>query len=59
MSATFSDLEKVYERLAAAIDQAGPDKSEVFLAKLVLMLAERSGETAQTLQAIETCLNDL
>ena len=59
MSATFSELEAVYERLAVAIDTAGPDKSEVFLAKLVLMLAAQLGQPEKVLAAIETCLQDL
>ena len=30
-------LEQVYDRLATAIDEAGPEKSELFLVKLALL----------------------
>ena len=33
-------LEQVYDRLATAIDQAGPEKSELFLVKLALLNAK-------------------
>ena len=46
---TFSDLETVYESVATAIDSAGPEKREVFLAKLVLMLANELGDVARIL----------
>jgi hypothetical protein len=32
-------LEQVYDRLATAIDEAGPEKSELFLVKLALLNA--------------------
>jgi hypothetical protein len=59
MTLPFTELERVYERLATAIDEAGPDKSEVFLSKLVLMLAQQLAEPERALAAIETCLKDL
>ena len=59
MSMPFADLEAVYERLAAAIDQAGDDKSALFLAKLALVLADELGEREAVLAAIEACLADL
>ena len=59
MSMPFADLEAVYERLAAAIDQAGDDKSALFLAKLALVLADRLGDREAVLAAIEACLADL
>jgi hypothetical protein len=36
-------LEQVYDRLATAIDQAGPEKSELFLVKLALLNAKALG----------------
>jgi hypothetical protein len=37
-------LEQVYDALATAIDQAGPEKSELFLVKLALMNASSVGD---------------
>lgn len=56
---TFAELEEVYESVAHAIDIAGAEKRDVFLAKLVLMLAKNIGDQAQVLGAIEDCLKDL
>ena len=39
-----ADLEQVYDRLATAIDQAGPEKSELFLVKLALLNAKALGQ---------------
>ena len=36
---TIPGLETVYDLLATAIDEAGPDKSELFLVKLALLNA--------------------
>lgn len=41
---TLPDLETVYDRLAHAIDQAGPDKAELFLVKLALLNAQALGD---------------
>jgi hypothetical protein len=49
---TFEHLERVYERLAEAIDRAGPAGEALFLAKLVLLLAERLGD----IHAVEACV---
>ena len=59
MTASFDDLEAIYERLAEAIDKAGPGKSEVFLTKLVLALANEVGDAERVGTAIESCLLDL
>ena len=40
-------LETVYDALATAIDQAGPDKAELFLVKLALLQANALGDEAQ------------
>jgi len=37
-------LEQVYDRLATAIDQAGPEKSDLFLVKLALLNAKALGQ---------------
>ena len=52
-------LEKVYDALALAIDQAGPDKSELFLVKLALLNAKALGNAAQFETLLETALKDL
>jgi sulfur relay (sulfurtransferase) complex TusBCD TusD component (DsrE family) len=43
---TVAALEQVYDRLARAIDEAGPEKSELFLVKLALMNANALGDPA-------------
>jgi hypothetical protein len=52
-------LEVVYERLATAIDEAGPERAELYLAKLALRLAHDIGDPKLVLAAIEACLEDL
>jgi hypothetical protein len=59
MTRSFASLEVVYERLAVAIDQAGPEASEVFLAKLVLLLAEKLERPEDVVGLIEVCLKDV
>lgn len=54
----FEDFEHVYERLANAIDRAGPDNEVLFLAKLVLLLAQRLGDAAVVAASIEAALLD-
>ena len=41
-------LETVYDALATAIDQAGPDKAELFLVKLALLNAQALATLKQT-----------
>jgi hypothetical protein len=41
---TIAALEQVYDALATAIDQVGPEKSELFLVKLALMNASALGD---------------
>lgn len=52
-------LETVYDALATAIDQAGPDKAELFLVKLALLQANALGDEAQFRQQVDTALQDL
>lgn len=52
-------LEAVYDRLAEAIDRAGPDRSELFLVKLALLNAQALGDPALFADQIEAALRDL
>lgn len=45
-------MEDVYAALAEGIDRHGPEASEMFLAKVVLLLAEDSGDAARALHLI-------
>ena len=55
----FEDIEHVYDRLADAIDRAGPGNEVLFLAKLVLLLAHRQGDAEIVAASIEAALRDL
>ena len=52
-------LEQVYDRLATAIDQAGPEKSELFLVKLALLNAKAIGPPDLFEAHIDAALKDL
>jgi hypothetical protein len=52
-------LEQVYDRLATAIDQAGPEKSELFLVKLALLNAKAIGRPDLFEAHIAAALKDL
>jgi len=54
-----SGLESVYDRLAHAIDEAGPEHSERFLVKLALLNAQALGDAAQFCRHVEVALRDL
>ena len=56
---TLPGLESVYDLLAQAIDQAGPDKAELFLVKLALLNAQALGDAATVQQHVHTALQDL
>ena len=56
---TQQELEWVYETLAQGIDAAGPGKSELYLAKIALALAEALGDAAHAVAVIERCGNGL
>jgi hypothetical protein len=58
MSLPVDDLEALWEALARAVDAAG-DRSELFLAKLALLLADRLGDRAAAEAAIAAALRDL
>ena len=53
------DLETVYDALATAIVQAGPDKAELFLVKLALLNANALGRPVIVQQHIQSALQDL
>lgn len=52
-------LEAVYDALAQAIDQAGPDKAELFLVKLALLNAHALADAGLFQQHLQAALQDL
>ena len=52
-------LEAVYDALATAIDQAGPDRSELLLVKLALLNAQALGDAALFQRQLQAALQDL
>jgi hypothetical protein len=56
---TVTGLEQVYDRLATAIDMAGPEKTELFLVKLALMNANALADPSVFQAHIEAALKDL
>ena len=52
-------LEQVYDRLASALDQVGPEKSELFLVKLALLNAHALGDAALFESHLDAALRDL
>jgi hypothetical protein len=56
---TIDGLETVYDALATAIDQAGPEKAQLFLVKLALLNAKALGDASLVQQQIATALMDL
>ena len=56
---TIDGLETVYDALATAIDQAGADKAQLFLVKLVLLNANALADETLFQQQITTALQDL
>jgi hypothetical protein len=48
-----SDLETAYEALAQKIDSVGDEKTELYLAKLALLLAKEVGDLPRVLDCIE------
>ncbi len=53
------DFETAYETLAAAIDQAGPEREALFLTRLALVLGHELGDLAVFENAIKTALDGL
>jgi hypothetical protein len=56
---TNEGLELVYDALASAIDQAGPDKAQLFLVKLALLNANALADEHLFKQQINTAIQDL
>ena len=54
-----AQLENVYDTLAEAIDQAGAEKTELFLVKLALLQAEALGDDQAFAQLTQRALQDL
>lgn len=56
---TVQDLERVYDLLAEALDQATPAKSELFLTKLALLSAQTLGDAGVFAELTRSALQDL
>ena len=56
---TVPDLETVFDALANAIDQAGKEKTGLFLVKLALLNANALGDAAVFQQHLQAALKDL
>lgn len=48
-----ADLETTYAALALKIDEVGEQQSELFLAKLALLLAQKNGDVDE----IQSCID--
>lgn len=56
---TIEGLETVYDILATAIDQAGKEKTELFLVKLALLNANALGDQNLFATHVQAALKDL
>lgn len=56
---TIPGLEQVYDQLATAIDDVGPDKTALFLVKLALMNANALADPALFQSHIDAARTDL
>jgi len=56
---TIPGLEDVFDTLASAIDQAGPEKATLFLVKLALLNANSLADSQQFVRHTEVALRDL
>lgn len=54
-----AELEKIYDALAEGIDAATPARSELFLTKLALLLANEIGKSELVGRCIGAALKDL
>ncbi|MES2413272.1 MAG: hypothetical protein V4614_05680 [Pseudomonadota bacterium] len=55
---SFNHLENLYDELANAIDAVGGERESLFLAKLVLSLAQELGDGPRISELLEDCLNE-
>jgi hypothetical protein len=53
---TEQDLDEIYTQVCRTIDAAGPGRSELYLARLVLLLMGEVGDRARIERAIEGAL---
>lgn len=56
---TDSEMEEIYESLATKIDTFGKEKSDIFLAKLVLLLSKKFTNLEEIMEYIEEASLDL
>lgn len=56
---SIADLERVYQRLADAIDAVPADRGELLLVKVVMLLANELADRAKVEALIATALQDL
>ena len=56
---TNNEMEKIYEILAIKIDEFGKDKSNIFFAKLVLLLANELNNFDKMVAYLEEATLDL
>ena len=56
---SIAGLEQVYDTLATAIDQAGPDKAQLFLVKLALLNANALADAERFGAQVQAALLDL
>jgi hypothetical protein len=54
-----SEIEALWEALAEAVDQAGPEREALFLAKLTLLLGREVGDLNRVLALLAVALRDL
>lgn len=54
-----SAQDRIYQRCAHAITEAGPEREPLFLARLALLLFQELGDEARCLRAIEQALSEL
>ena len=52
-------MEEIYESLATKIDAFGKEKSDIFLAKLVLLLSKKFTNLEEIIECIEEASHDL
>jgi len=56
---THADIERLYEAMAIQIDALGADQTQIYLAKLALLLAHHLDDPDTALQAISDAANSL
>ena len=56
---TNSEMEEIYESLATKIDAFGKEKSDIFLAKLALILSKKFTDLEEIMKCIEEASLDL